>query len=187
MDNLLELFSKGQHQFGLRVHRIAAEQWDAATPCSDWTVRRLVDHLIDEMRWVPPLMAGNSISEAQAVVEAPQASNDPVAQWDSSAGAARVALAEPGALEREITLSRGLTPATDYLSEMIFDLAVHSWDLGQAVGVADALPADLVSFAAGMVEGADLSSSGVFDPPVSLSPDASEEHRLVAATGRDPR
>jgi uncharacterized protein (TIGR03086 family) len=187
MDNLLDLFSKGQHQFGMRVHRITSEQWDQATPCSDWTVRHLVDHLIDEQRWVPPLVGGKSLAEAQTAVDIPQIGDDPVAHWDMAAGASLIAFAEPGALEREVTLSRGQTPATEYLSEMIFDLAVHSWDLGQAVGITDPLPADLMSYAAALVQDVDLSSSGLFDPPVSVSPDASDEDRLMAATGRDPR
>jgi uncharacterized protein (TIGR03086 family) len=187
MQNLLDLFSKGQHQFGMRVHRITSEQWDAATPCSDWTVRQLVDHLIDEQRWVPPLVAGRSLAQAQAVVDSPQVGDDPVAHWDAAAEASRIAFAEPGALEREVTLSRGQTPATEYLSDLILDLAVHSWDLGQAVGISDPLPADLISHAAGIVRDVDLSSTGAFDPPVSVSPDASDEDRLIAATGRDPR
>jgi uncharacterized protein (TIGR03086 family) len=187
MQNLLDLFSKGQDQFGMRVHRINSEQWGTATPCSDWTVRQLVDHLIDEQRWVPPIVAGKSLAQAQAVVDSPQVGEDPVAHWDAAAAASRTAIGEPGALEREVTLSRGQTPATEYLSELILDLAVHSWDLGRAVGITDPLPADLISHAAGLVQGVDLSSTGAFDPPVSVSPDASDEDRLMAATGRDPR
>jgi uncharacterized protein (TIGR03086 family) len=191
MSDLLELFNRGLREFGTRVHRASAEQWTASTPCSEWDVRALVDHLIDEQLWVPPLMSGHELGAAGSIVESTKRAldDDPVAAWETAALASSRAFGEPGALDREVALSRGATRATEYLTEMIFDLVVHSWDLGKAIGFTESLDDELVRFGLAGAEqlGGDLSASGVFDAPVQVSDDASAEERLVALTGRRPR
>ena len=51
MSDLLEVFNLGLAEFGKRVGRVGADQWTASTPCSEWDVRTLVDHVIDEQVW----------------------------------------------------------------------------------------------------------------------------------------
>ena len=70
---------------------------------------------------------------------------------------------------------------------MVFDLAVHSWDLGKAIGYDEMLPRELAAFVKAKVDAAgDLSGSGLFAKPVDASGAASPQEQLVAATGRDP-
>jgi uncharacterized protein (TIGR03086 family) len=191
MSDLLELFNRGLGEFGARVHRVGADQWTASTPCSEWDVRKLVDHVVDEQVWAPPLMAGHELEPAAAIVESAKRAlgDDRVAAWDVAALASSRAFGEPGALDRPVALSRGATPATDYLHEMVFDLVLHSWDLGTAIGVTDPLPDELVQFglAAADQMGGDLSFTGAFAAPLPVSDDASAEERLVAVSGRRPR
>jgi uncharacterized protein (TIGR03086 family) len=190
MTDLLALFNQGLAEFGSRVHRVGADQWSAGTPCSEWNVGALVDHLIDEQVWVPPLMAGHDLDTAAAIVEETKRGLDPdrAAAWDTAALLSRDAFGELGALDRQVALSRGPTPATDYLNEMIFDLVVHAWDLGTAIGATDPLPEDLVQvMLSGVAAYGDLSASGMFSPPVAVPEGASAEQRLVALTGRHPR
>ena len=50
------------------------------------------------------------------------------------------AFGELDALDRTVSLSRGPTPARQYLTEMVFDLIVHSWDANHPLNeVADVL------------------------------------------------
>jgi uncharacterized protein (TIGR03086 family) len=191
MSDLLELFNMGLAEFGARVRRVGADQWTASTPCSEWDVRMLVDHVVDEQVWAPPLMAGHELEPSAAIVESAKRAlgDDRVAAWDTAALASSRAFGEPGALDRPVWLSRGATPATEYLNEMVFDLALHSWDLGAAIGVDDPLPDELVQFGLATVEqmGGDLSFTGAFDAPVAVSADAPAEARLVGLCGRRPR
>ncbi len=191
MSDLLELFNMGLAEFGARVRRVGADQWTASTPCSEWDVRTLVDHVIDEQVWAPPLMEGHELEPSAAIVESAKRTlgDDRVAAWETAALASSRAFGEPGALDRPVSLSRGATPATEYLGEMTFDLVIHSWDLGKAIEVPDPLPDELVQFGLAAAEqmGGDLSFSGVFDAPVPVPDDASAEERLVASTGRRPR
>lgn len=194
MDDLLVLFRTGMREFTERVDAIEADRWAAPTPCRDWTVTELVKHVVDEHRWVPPLIHGHDLETAGRIVEGEAAGRsggdgglDLKLEWDDVSTASLQAVGEPDALQRTVSLSRGPTPAGEYLSEMIFDLVVHSWDLGRAIGYPGELPEDAVAFVWHSVEQfGDLSSTGMFAAPVDVPREASLIDRLVAATGRDP-
>jgi uncharacterized protein (TIGR03086 family) len=190
MSDLLELFNMGLAEFGSRVKRVSAEQWSASTPCSEWDVTALVDHLIDEQVWAPPLMEGHDLATSGAIVDSAKRSldDDRAAAWDTAALASSRAFGEPGALERQVALSRGATPATEYLGEMIIDAVVHAWDLGTAIGYTNPLPDDVVQFALTSIEAVgDLSATGLFHAAVPVPADAPAEARLIGLTGRQPR
>ena len=73
-------------------------------------------------------------------------------------------------------------------SHASFDLTVHAWDLGTAIGYAEPLPDELVGYVYERVSGhGDLSGSGLFGKPVDVPDDAPTIDKLVAATGRRPR
>ncbi|MCW2495108.1 TIGR03086 family metal-binding protein [Jatrophihabitans sp.] len=195
MDEILAMFLTGTSAFDDRVHAITPDQWQAETPDDDWSVADLVSHLIDEHRWLPPLLHGLDLSSAGLVVEGTRSlpvdggvGANLAESWDEAVGASRDAVVEEAALERSVDLSRGPTPARQYLLEMTVDLAIHSWDLGRAIGYSEPLPADLVDFVYSEVSSwGDASGSGFFGAPVQVPDDASTIDKLVAATGRDPR
>jgi uncharacterized protein (TIGR03086 family) len=187
MDDMVSLFLAGQREFSTRLAEVDG-RWHAPTPDDEWDVGALVDHLIDENRWAAPLLAGKSLADAGAVVEAmgsPEA--DRVAAWEKAAFSASEAFSAAGALERTVELSRGPTPARQYLAEMIFDLCIHAWDLGKAVQSSRDFDPDLVdSVYAVAKDMGDLSGSGYFKSPVDVPDDAPALDRLVGLTGRDP-
>jgi uncharacterized protein (TIGR03086 family) len=195
MDQLLTMFLSGQREFAARVHAITADQWHAPTPDTEWSVADLVDHLIDEHRWAAPLLHGLDFDSARKVVEGTR--NLPVEggtganlaeAWNEAATGSADAVTADGALERTVELSRGTAAVRDYLSEMVVDEVVHSWDLGTAIGYAEPLPEDLVAFAyAQMADAGDMSASGLFKAPVDVPDDASMIDKLIALTGRNPR
>ena len=186
MDDLIELFTTGQREFGTRVHAIG-DRWDAPTPNSDWSVADLVDHLIDEHRWVEPLLDGQNFKTAGEIVAGTRDPGDRVQAWDEAARSSYRSVTAHGALDRSVDLSRGATAVPDYLQEMIFDLAVHSWDLGRALEFDGELDPALIDFALAQAQqmGND-GSSGIFNAPISVPDDAPAIVRLVALTGRHP-
>lgn len=46
--NLLELFERAQGEFDRRVQAIGDDQWHLPTPCTEWDLRALVNHLTYE-------------------------------------------------------------------------------------------------------------------------------------------
>src|SRR6266487_2816681 len=63
MANTRELFEKSKQEFGEKVASIRDDQWGDSTPCSDWDVRALVNHLVYENAWIPPILGGKSIAD----------------------------------------------------------------------------------------------------------------------------
>jgi len=195
MDDALAMFLSGQREFGARVHAVREEQWTAATPDTEWSVADLVEHLIEEHRWAAPLLHGQDVESAAKVVEGSRSlpvdggvGANLAQEWGEAAIASAEAFTAPGALDRDVELSRGPTPARAYADEMTLDLVVHGWDLARAIGYGDPLPDDLVDYIYSQLAGAgDLSASGMFAPPVELPDDAPTIDKLIAATGRDPR
>lgn len=194
MDDL-QKFLAAQRAFTDRVHAVTEERWQLSTPDADWTVADLVGHLIDEHRWAAPLLHGHDMESAARIVEGSRSlpvdggvGANLAEEWNEAALGSAEAFSGDGALDRTVELSRGATPVRDYVGEMTFDLVVHGWDLGTAIGYREPLPGDVVEAVYAQAKDmGDLSSSGLFDSPVDVPEDAPTIDKLVALTGRDPR
>ena len=182
---LLELFQRAQAQFTDRVDAVAPDQWDDES-LPGWTVADLVAHLVTEQLWVPPLLAGEPVLEGRFPEETSDLlGSDPFTGWESAADDALSAFAEDDALVRTVHLSRGPTPATDYILEMTADLTVHAWDLARATDGDTDLDGELIT--AALVYAESLPEDGipgVIDPPLDVSATADPQTRLLARFGR---
>ncbi|MFE7765315.1 TIGR03086 family metal-binding protein [Streptomyces sp. NPDC057438] len=186
---LLDRHAEAQDLFGARVHAVRDDQWGADTPCAEWSVRDLVNHLVSEQLWVPSLVRdGCMIEEVGDTFEGDLLGPDPAASWDTAAHSAREALTAPGALERTVHLSYGDTPATAYCAQMVADLVVHAWDLSRAIGADERLPGELVRFAVDEIApyAGDLEKSGLFGAPVAPPVGADAQTGLLCLLGRRP-
>ncbi|AVH61004.1 MULTISPECIES: TIGR03086 family metal-binding protein [Streptomyces] len=175
--------------FGDRVHTVRDDQWNAPTPCTDWTVRDLVSHLVSEQLWVPAMVRdGATVEEIGDAFDGDVLGSDPAAAWDRSADAAHAAFAEPDALDRVVRLSYADTTAAFYCSQMVADLTVHTWDLSHAIGADERLPDDLLRFTVREVTpyAADLAKTGLFAAPVEPPPGADVQTKLLCLMGRTP-
>ncbi len=63
MTGTAERFTQATDFFGGHVRAAPAHSWSMATPCTDWTVHDLVNHVVNEQLWVEPLIQGSSIAE----------------------------------------------------------------------------------------------------------------------------
>ncbi|WP_405793245.1 TIGR03086 family metal-binding protein [Streptomyces sp. NBC_01506] len=186
-DPLLDRHGEALDLFTDRVHAVRADQWGASTPCAEWSVRDLVNHLTAEQLWVPPLVSeGRTMAEVGDAFDGDVLGDDPVAAWDRAAAAARAAFAERGATDRTVRLSYGPTRGGAYCAQMVLDAVVHTWDLSRGIGVNERLPGPLVDYALAEVEpyADSLSQSGLFDAPLQPPPGADAQSRLLAMLGR---
>ncbi|WP_199821553.1 TIGR03086 family metal-binding protein [Streptomyces rimosus] len=188
-DVLLRRHGEAIALFGSRVHRVRDDQWDAPTPCAEWSVRDLVGHLTVEQLWVPRLVRdGATIEEVGDDYDGDQLGDDPAGAWDRAAVAAVAAFSEPGALDRTVQLSSGSSSAAAYCSQMMMDAVVHSWDLSRAVGADERLPPELAGAALREVEpyADELADTPMFADPVTPPPGADDLTRLLCLLGRRP-
>jgi uncharacterized protein (TIGR03086 family) len=168
--------------------RFVGTGWTAATPCSDWDVRALVRHVVEEELWVPPLFAGRTIADVGESLSGDLLGDDPVRVFEQASVAAVDAVREPGALERTVHLSFGDFPGGEYAMQLGADHLVHSWDLARAVGVDATLDAESVATVrTWFADWEDaFRSSGAIGPRVSLPDGASPQDDLLTRFGRTP-
>ncbi len=172
--------------FEQRLSTVGDAQWNAATPCDDWDVRTLVNHVVGELLWIPPLLEGKTIAEVGDRFDGDILGIDPRGSARSAAAGALAAASRPGADEQIVHLSFGDFTGSDYLSQVVSDVIIHSWDLARAVGGEDRLDPALVAFVDGFLSPQidAWRNAGAFGPAVDVGTDADVQDRLLAQTGR---
>jgi uncharacterized protein (TIGR03086 family) len=183
----VELYRRATEEFAARV-RLVGTRWTAATPCSDWDVRALVRHVVEEELWVPPLFAGRTIAEVGDSLSGDLLGDDPVRVFEQASAAAVDVVGERGAMERIVHLSFGDSAGGEYAMQLGADHLVHAWDLARATGVDATLNAESVAAVrAWFADWEDAyRSSGAIGPRVSLPDGASAQDDLLARFGRTP-
>ncbi|WP_157440528.1 TIGR03086 family metal-binding protein [Actinokineospora inagensis] len=168
---------------------VTPDQFDLPTPCPEWTVRDLVNHLtlwsgvVAERvtRRLPPPEDG---SEDQA---ADRSDQWPALFVDTATRAAR-GWDEPDALDGELVMMGDPRPARYFHDMLLGELVLHGWDLAKATG--QDLPVDedvavrVRDASAGYAEQA--REYKVFGPEVQVGSDVSAFDQALAVSGRDP-
>jgi len=160
---------------------VRPDQYDDTTPCEEWTVRDLLEHMIG-------VVAGLGAAAAGTPSGAFSLGPDPAAQFQAAAASALSAWRTPGVLDRVVDAGPGPMPGRVLAGINLLDTATHTWDLATATGQPTALPDDVA------VAALDASRTtitpeirpGRFGPEVAAPANASQTDRLVAFLGRAP-
>ena len=179
---ILDDLARASGFVGDLVDHVAADQWAAPTPCAEWSVRDVVNHLVG-MNMVFAAMFDQSPMPERGT---DQLGADPAAAYRRTSAALQAAAARPGVLDRVQSTPLGAATGFDRLQWRIVDLLTHGWDLLQATGVKAEVPSDLVDQAL-MVVQAELpgqARAGRFADPRPIPDDAPAIDRLAALTGR---
>ncbi|MGH3762028.1 TIGR03086 family metal-binding protein [Actinophytocola sp.] len=173
------------------VHNVKPGQLADPTPCTEFDVRGLVNHLLF---WGPSLVG----AARKELVPPPAASESDVdltggdwaAALEEHAGRTAAAWGAPAAWEGVTRMGGPMQLPAELIGGMVAgELVVHGWDLARATGQRPDWDSDLLRYVHGEVErSAELGrSSGVYGPEVTVPADSSTLDRLLALSGRDPR
>jgi len=184
-DRIVELHRRAVGEFDRRVHAITAEQWANPTPCTEWDVRDLVNHLTFESRWAPHLLAGETLAQVGDRYQGDLLGGDPVGAWADASEAALVAVAEAD-LFAMVHVSWGMIPAREYVTQLTADHLIHGWDLARGVGADESLVDDVTEFVRAYAEPRRelMAASNVFAPALQPPAGSSEAVTLLALYGR---
>ena len=180
MDTIGTLDHTFQHAHGV-IAAVRADQFDDATPCTEWTVRALLEHTIAVVEGMGAAVRG----EAPAPFTL---ASDPAAQFQAAAASTLAAWSSDGALDRIVDGGPGPMPGHVLAGINLLDTATHSWDLAIATGQPATLPDDV---AVAALEASRMIISpevrvGRFDDEVMTTNGADATSRLVAFLGRNP-
>lgn len=173
---------------GKVVAGVRPSQLDDPTPCTQWDVRSLLNHVIGVAGAFSHVGEGTPINPPDPSV--PTFEGDGyAAAYDAATARLLDAWRAPGALDTTIVLPIGEVPGVVAASINCVDVLVHGWDLARATGQDAGLPSHLaepaLEFSRRLV-GDELRSAGAFGPEVPVAADAPAGDRLVAFLGRTP-
>jgi uncharacterized protein (TIGR03086 family) len=163
----------------------------AQTPCSEYTVRGLVNHLLF---WAPSL-TGGARKEIVAPPDATEAeldltTGDCLASLTDAVTTCVKAWSDPAAWTGVTYMGGPMELPASLVGGMIAgEFLVHGWDLARAAGrelVVDEEVAEIVEveLAKTAEQGRQM---GMFAPEVAVPADAPALHRVLGLTGRDPQ
>jgi uncharacterized protein (TIGR03086 family) len=153
----------------------AKNDLDARTPCDEWDVRALLNHMLDTQRYFAGSARGEEVSLPSPNPPA-LISNDPAADFERSRQDVLAAFGKPGVIEKT-------GPA---LGIAFTDQLLHGWDVARATDQDTTMPEGLAEVAFGMIDGrfTDEQRKGLFKPAIAVPDNASPQDKLLAYTGR---
>ena len=164
------------------INAIRPDQWSGRTPCEQWDVHRVVEHLVGMNLVFAAMLAGEPPPERGRGLtreDLPQAFSD-------SATSLLDAFAEPGVLDQSYAGPLGNATGSDRLQIRLYDLLAHGWDLAVATERPANLPDDAARDALRFVRSqlTDDARTGRFAPPQPVPDGSCAIEHLVALLGR---
>jgi uncharacterized protein (TIGR03086 family) len=172
---------------GRIVDQVQPEQLDKSTPCTDWNVRSLVNHMVGTLDALEAPARGEQIDfSAQQVDDV--IGTSPSAAFSRKSTEFVAVWSAPGAMDRVVKTMFGEQPAEFYLGLATADMLLHGWDLATAIGVPYSMneetAAGVLNRMQGMLNPEMRGSGKAFAEEAPANPNASVQERLVAFSGR---
>ena len=156
----------------------AATAWDAPSPCDGWSATDVLDHVVSTQH--------DYLVQRGADVEA-RAFSDPGTSWHRHLDTVRRVMADDDFASAGFDSYFGPTTVDAMLANFYgFDMQVHRWDLGQAVGVPVEFTDEELDRLVAEIDrlGDMLYSSGSCKRPLEVPADAPRQHQVLGRLGR---
>jgi uncharacterized protein (TIGR03086 family) len=149
----------------------------ATTPCDEWQVRDLLNHMLETQRYFVGAASGKDASPP-GPNPGDHISDNPAADLAQARSDVIETFGEPGVIEKTGP-SLGIAFA---------DQLLHGWDLARATGQDATMPTGLAEAAYELIHGTftEKQRNGIFKPAIEVSGDAAPQQKLLAFTGRQP-
>jgi uncharacterized protein (TIGR03086 family) len=153
-------------------------EWDAPSPCAEWTVREVTNHLVGALKALAA-----AVAHTDAEMDGDHLGDDPLGAFRDATERCLAAFERPGALTQRHPFPFGPTPGSVIAQISMSETLVHGWDIARGAGVgyepAPEVVLDVLS-RTDTIPGAD----DMFAPPVPAPADAPPLTVLLARLGR---
>ncbi len=193
LDRVIDEFVLASAEFERVLRNVRQKQWERPTPCPEWNVRQLVNHMTRGNLNYVALSEGGTAADFLRMRDVDALGTDPVDAFVRSAAQCARAFGESGALQRILDYPLGRISGRQALTVRTTDSTIHTWDLAQALDVDAALRPELVSWISDHLDEiyADLAetptdpeSTHKFFAAPTGPPGVSEQERLLQRMGR---
>jgi uncharacterized protein (TIGR03086 family) len=177
MDPITQLDQLAPH-LGAVVAGITPDQLDNPTPCAEFTVRGVLEHMIGGATAFAAAYRGGKSAEPDL--------GDPLGSFGPALGDLVAAISAPGALGRTVQAPFGEVPGDTFARFVALDGLVHGWDLATATGQAYDPPDELVAAVDAFAQQAidPMRDGKTFADAVEPTAGSSAIERLANYTGR---
>ena len=169
---VLEVANRG---FAMRLGQVGARDWSRSTPCTEWDVRALVNHVVGANVRYQLLLRGAPLEQVEATREVDHLGDHPLAAFELTAAAVTGCFHEPGVLDRTFRHAIGDRTGHQLCVMRILDVGVHSWDLARAIGSDERIDDAVVAMALTATTAGDHEDD-----------ETSAQDRLLLRSGRHP-
>jgi uncharacterized protein (TIGR03086 family) len=173
---------------GSIVSGTSVDDFSRPTPCNEWDVHTLTNHLVGGAWMFAGALRGEPLPTGDP---GDLVGIDPGTAYSAASAALLAAMGAEDVLERPTELPIGTVPGMVSLSLALTDTLTHGWDLAIATHQPTEIPSDLAAPALAFCESAiadNMRGPGAPFGAVVTAPDgATPGERLVAFLGRSPR
>lgn len=187
--DLRALFDDANREATALITDLSAEQLSRPTPCTDWTVRALVNHMVGTVTAIGGARERGSLGTDELTRTMSGdllGGDDPNEVWRAATERLVDAFRPADALSSTVELGPfGQVPGELALSITVFDITTHCADLAHATGrpmPPDALLEPALTIGRGLLSGG--RDPSVFGPEQPAAPGDPAGIRLLAFTGR---
>jgi uncharacterized protein (TIGR03086 family) len=169
------------------VSNVADDAWGNDTPCSDWDVKAVVNHIVYENVWMVALFNGKTIAEVGDEFEGDLVGDDPAGVYLRTANEVKAILAQPDAMSRTCQISSGPVSGAEYSQQLFLDTLIHGWDIAIGANQNAELDDYLVEMCTPLAQAiADNEGyRGAFKAPTASSSSANAQTHLLGLLGRE--
>jgi uncharacterized protein (TIGR03086 family) len=173
------------------VKGIRKKDLTASTPCAQWNVKQLMNHVVGTLWLAEGLFNDRKPRYAVAPGALPKSDlvgDDPSKAYAKASRVALDAAAREGAIDGVHDTPLGAMPGIALAGFTTMDVLVHGWDIATATGQGFDPDDDLISFVTAFAKQAitDATRKPTIGPAVRAPRGATPIEKLVAYLGRTP-
>jgi uncharacterized protein (TIGR03086 family) len=183
MSEVSDRYATVARGFSERLEAVPADRWSSPSPCTDWTAREVVVHVVNTHRRVL-----SSLDKSEPAEIAPAATDGELSgAWGDAHRSISDALNDEARAGQTVGGAFGEQPFSQLVGRLLCaDTLIHTWDLARAAGLDERLDASAVAKTTEFLTPIDeaIRRPGGFAPKIEPKPGADAQTQLLNFAGR---